>query len=92
MIRDHGSQRRVPLVCHWIGLLRDREKKRDSGRIGMAGKSISEDSGGSRIKIERDVQGFMFRAQVKVAAIRNQLPYVSAKSGKIWPFEKSKKF
>ena len=32
----------------------------------------------------------------KVAAIRNQLPYVSAyvsaKSGKIWPFEKSKKF
>ena len=27
----------------------------------------------------------------KVAAIRNQLPYVSAKSGKIWPFEKSKK-
>ena len=34
--------------------------------VDWAGKSISEGSGGSRIKIERDVQGFMFQARVTI--------------------------
>ena len=42
-------------------------------------------------QVERTLREQRLFEVLKVAVIRNQLPYVSTKSGKIWPFEKKKK-